>query len=139
MNDRVMNINCILDMLKTKSDICRNNMASVLDTDTDQQLYSECLVFIDTIKQVRHSKTLLRHVKRFNKLKLRQGASMTDSMPNSQFNSNNRVPTQNGGNHMNDNNNNHNTNVADVTNRWVVNLSSTPLTDSQTLLLARDP
>ena len=48
----------------------RNKTARILDTgtdtDTDQQLYSECLVFIDKIKQVRTSTT------KFNKFKLKQ-------------------------------------------------------------------
>ena len=54
-----------------------------------------------------------------------------------QFN-NNKALTHNCNNHMNDNNN-HNINMANITNKWVVNLSSTPLTDAQTSLLARGP
>ena len=94
-------------MLKTKRDTCRNNMASILDTGTytDKQLYSECLVFIDTIKQVRYSKPLWRHVNKFNKLKLKQTqGGIHDRL----FNNNDRAPTHSWDNHMNDNNNNNN-------------------------------
>ena len=116
-------------------------MTSILDTGTDQQLCSECLVFIDKIKQMRDSETLLRHVNKSNQSKLRQGGICDRFIvqANSQFNSNNRVPTHIGDNHMNDNNNNHYTNVADITNSWVVNPLSTPLTDAQTSLLAKGP
>ena len=115
-------------------------MNSILDTgtstDTDQQLYSECIVFINKIKQARHSKTLLRHANKFNKLKLKQsqgGICIHDR----QFNNNNRTPTHSNYNNMNDNN--HNTSMSDFTKKWVVNLSSTPLTEAQTSLLAWGP
>ena len=140
MNDRVRNINCMLNILKTKRDTRRNNIDSIWYTDTDQQLYSECLVFIDKIKQVRHSKSLLRRVNKFKKLKLKQRQwgiqNRLNVFPNRQFN-NNRTQTQRWDNHTNDNN--HNTSVSDITNKWVVNLSSTPLTEGQASLLARDP
>ena len=39
----------------------------------------------------------------------------------------------------NNDNNNYNTSASYVTNKWLVNLSSTPLTETQTSLLARGP
>ena len=47
-------------------------------------------------------------------------------------------PTHSWYNHINDNNN-QNTSVSNVTNKWVVNLSSTPHTEAQTSLLAGVP
>ena len=112
-------------------------MASILDTgmNTVQQLYSECTVFIDKIIQVRHSKTFFRHDNKFNKLKLKQSQG---GICNRQFYNNNSTPTNRCYNNMNDNNN-HNTSMSDITNKWVVDLSNTPLTDAKISLLARGP
>ena len=63
-NINIRNIIYTLDMLKTKRDTCRNKLATVLNM--DQQLFSECLVFIDKIKLVRHFKTFSRHINKFN-------------------------------------------------------------------------
>ena len=94
-----------------------------MGTDTDQQLYSEFLIFIDKIKQARYSKTLLRPMSTsLTILKLKQ---CQGGIHNRQSNNNNKTPTHSWYNHMNDNNN-HNTSVSDVTNKWVVNLSNTP-------------
>ena len=59
-NDGIRNINHILRHAENKRDACRNNMTTILDT--DQQLFSECLVYMNRIKQLRCSKTLLRHI-----------------------------------------------------------------------------
>ena len=102
MYEQIRNITCILDMMQTKRDTCRNNMVIILNT--DQQLYSECLVFMDQIKQAGHLKTLLRHVNTFYRLKQRkQGIHNSNVQLNRQFNNNNRSLTHNWDNQMNDN------------------------------------
>ena len=56
MYNKVRNINYILYMLKMKRDTCKNKLTTILSM--DQDLFSECLEFMDKIKQVRHIKSL---------------------------------------------------------------------------------
>ena len=140
MNERVRNINYTLDMLKTKRDTCRNKLVTVVNR--DKQLFSECLVFMDKIKQVRHSKTLGRHINKFNRLQqkhrgicCRQYYHVQQVSPTS---NNNRDVSLNRDS-CNNNNKNNNLNMVDITKKWVLNVLSSPLTEAQTSLLAMGP
>ena len=108
----------------------------------DQQLFSECLVFIDKIKLVRYLKTFSRHINMFNRLQQKHHGGICSRQnyhvqqarpPSNNYSNSNRDFC------LNRNSYNNNINMVDITKKWVVNMSNSPPTEAQTSLLARRP
>ena len=123
-------------MLKTKRYTCRSKLANVLNL--DQQLFSECLVFIDNIKQVRHLKTLSRHINKFNRLQQKhEGIHGRQNYHVQQTSLHAATITEDFSPKRDSNIKNNNINMVNVTKKWVVNMSSSQLTEVQMSLLVK--
>ena len=141
MNGRVRNINYTVDTLKIKRDTCRNKLATALSM--DQELCCKCLAFIDKSKEVRHIKTLSRHINKFNILQQKHQGGIcsihNNHIQQARSLSNNHSNIIHLSHRSDNNNNNDNNNMVDITKMWAVIMSSPHLTEAQTSLLAREP
>ena len=64
MNERIRTLNNTITMLEKEIDTCMNELYNTLD----EELIEECMVFIKTRKESRHIKTQLRQINKFNRL-----------------------------------------------------------------------
>ena len=64
MNKRVRNINNTITMLNCQADTCINKLKSILN----QDVMKKCHEFINNTRERRHQKTMVRQIKKFEKL-----------------------------------------------------------------------
>ena len=106
---------------------CHPVRSRLLSLVTTTKVKDRCIEFINKVRKNRFIKVKNRQVNKFNRLLAESGREIsTQSVSNSnqpQSSSNNNNQTQT-----------HNTN-----NKWVINLSYTPLTPAQESLLAKGP
>ena len=146
MNERVRNINNTITMLNCQADTCIYQLESTLN----QDVMEKCLEFINKTRERRHQKTMMRQIKKFEKL-----LTKTDGRSNIQSDRDGGNKDSNGTFNTtgettqtrdteeaatstttaHNNNNNNNNNKA----KWVHNLSKTPLTEAQEKALAHGP
>ena len=69
MNKRVRSINNTINMLNCQADTCINNLESILD----QDVMEKCHEFINNIRERRHQKTMMRQIKKSEKLLMKTG------------------------------------------------------------------
>ena len=69
MNERVRSINNTIIMLNHQADTCINNLKSILN----QDVMEKCLEFINNTRERRHQKTMVRQIKKFEKLLMKTG------------------------------------------------------------------
>ena len=130
MYEGVRGINNTLTMFKIKRDTCRNKLAVLLHL--VQDLFRECLDFMEKNKYVRHIKTLTRHLNKFTRLQHKHFCGI-----HSNHNSHTQCvrPLTDSDNINNNNNNrdinhrghNDNNSTDDSSSKWIVNISSSPL------------
>ena len=64
LNERIRSINNSIAMFKSVRDTCKNQLESMVDKGTMEK----CNEFIETRREIRHLKTLDRHLSKFNRL-----------------------------------------------------------------------
>ena len=69
MNERVRNINNTIIMLNCQADTCINQLKSILN----QDVMEKCHEFINNTRETRHQKTMMRQIKKFEKLLTKTG------------------------------------------------------------------
>ena len=148
MNERVRNINNTINMLNHQADTCINQLKSILN----QDVMEKCHEFINKTRERRHQKTMVRQIKKFEKLltktggcsNIQSGGDGRNQDPNGTVNTivettqpidKARAVTSTTTVYNNNNNNNNNNNKV----KWVHNLSKTPLTEVQEKALAHGP
>ena len=144
MNKRVRSINNTINMLNCQADTCIDLLESTLS----QDVMEKCLEFINRTRERRHQKTMMRQIKKFEKLVTKTGghsskqigndgrnnalngtSNTTDETSQTRDKKEADIPTTAA--HNNNNNNNK--------TKWVHNLSKTPLTEAQEKALAHGP
>ena len=131
LQDRVK---CITNILQDNREGIASSESRLFTIVTNQTIQQQCTVFIDKVREDRFNMVRDRQVGKFLRL-LKKSSSDVEN--------NNRQQVQ--GNLANSNNSNNYNNVAqssnnnnlgnNVSSRWVVNLSSTPLTQAQISLI----
>ena len=103
---------------------------------TNQTTQQQCIEFINKVREVRFNKVRDRQVSKFTRLFNRRSCNV-----NSENNNKNQVQSNSVNNSSSSNNNNlaQGSITSNIGSKWVVNLSSTPLTPAQTCLLSRGP
>ena len=144
MNERVRSINNTINMLNRQADTCIDLLESILS----QDVMKICLEFINRTRERRHQKTMMRQIKKFEKLLEKtgghsnnqsgndgrnniKGTNITDETTQTRETIEAAITTTVAHIHNNNNNNNR--------TKWVHNLSKTPLTEAQEKALARGP
>ena len=124
LNERIRIINNTLEMLECQSDTCMNKLSRVLD----QEVMEESKVFMNKTKEARHFKTLDHQKAKFERLWLRNkgGHSNGDNlnMYRYMYHSSKNLDSR------------QTATTTTATSKWVINMSSTPLTEVQKQLLA---
>ena len=117
-------------MFETQRDTCKNQLSSILDKETME----ECVKFISCIKESRHIKTLERQTLKFNQL-CHRNTGCHSNLHHGEH-----------GNHDQEQHEQHQaltTSVPDKSNsqknKWVISISSKPLTAVQESLLSHRP
>ena len=154
LNERIRNINNTIAMLKLQVDTCIN----LLETNLDRKSMDEYCRFIDSKREKRHHQTMkcqLGKLDRIQKQKLYQNkggwskqhlyhdqttvqANVTAKENNLDLNSNNSNQSNNERNHKSNQKSDQKM-KRDHERKWVHNLSSTPLTDTQMKVLSTGP
>ena len=129
-------------MLNCQADTCIDLLESILS----QDVMKICLEFINRTRERRHQKTMMRQIKKFEKLLVKtgghsnnqsgndgrnniKGTNITDETTQTRETIEAAITTTVA--HIHNNNNNR--------TKWVHNLSKTPLTEAQEKALARGP
>ena len=69
MNERVRNINNTIIMFNCQADTCINQLESILN----QDVMEKCHEYINNTRETRHLKTMMRQIKKFEKLLTKTG------------------------------------------------------------------
>ena len=142
MNERVRNINNTITMLNHQADKCINQLESILNQDVMQK----CHEFNNNTRERRHQKTMMRQIKKFEKLltktggrsNIQSGRDGRNKDSNDTFNTTGETTqtrdTEEAATSTTMAHNNNNNKA-----KWVHNLSKTPLTEVQEKALAHGP
>ena len=128
LQDRVRCINAILQDKEGRIAASKSRLFSIVTNRTTQQ---KCKEFIDKVREFTSIKVRDRHINKFNRLMHRNNLMVRQQSTQSIGNSKVQVPISNSQVQGPINNN--------QVNKWVVNLSSVPLTPAQEYLLAKGP
>ena len=145
LNERIRNINNTITMLKLQVDTCIN----LLETNLDRKSMDECYRFIYSKREKRHFQTMKCQLGKFETLqKQKQKLDKNKGGLSKQYHDQNTDQTNEDISDLNSNSSN-NSNTSnnerdqrpkkDQSQKWVHNLSSTPLTDAQMKILSRGP
>ena len=129
LNERIRSINNAIYMFNHQLDMCKTDLEKIIK----EEDLKECQEFINTRREARHSKTIDRQKQKLNRLFHRNSS--------------------NKGGHSNIHGNHAfkttcetcislvttGTSTSNNTNKWVINISSKPLTEAQEKLLAHGP
>ena len=145
LNERIKSINCTINMLSLESNTCMEKLKEKLK----EQDLDRCIRFIEDSKEARHLKTMVRQKEKLNilirkKLDTKKSAESSD-----------RSNYRHSGRYMYSNFNTGFTNQVlgsmgetnkqldkqfeKTVDKWVINISNTPLTAEQEKLLAHGP
>ena len=78
MNERVRSINNTINMLNHQADTCIDLLESTLS----QDVMEKCLEFINRTRERRHQKTMMRQIKKFEKLVTKTGGRSNNQSGN---------------------------------------------------------
>ena len=130
-------VKCINNILQDNREGIPSSMSRLFSIVTDQAIQQQCTEFIDKVREVRFNKVRDRQVSKFTRLLNKNsfnGNSENNNSNNRVRANNNQVQSNSDSNIDNSSNSNNNNNLAqgsnssNVRSKWVVNLSSTPLT-----------
>ena len=118
LNECIRTINNMLEMFMFKRDACFHQLKRILD----QETFEECHNLIKRVIECRHVRVLGRQKSKYEALQQRKSSGHSDKedTTSSTYIHRSNITTE-------------------VTNKWVQNLSSTPLTKEQESLLAHGP
>ena len=131
LNERIRSINNAINMLSQEKDTCIRKLEEKLDED----LMKECESFIEKRKEARHQKTLSRQKRKFEALcqksNFERGGCSNNIHSGKDAQS---YPYSN-----NQKNQQQNNMINIHKNKWVINISSKPLTADEERVLAHGP
>ena len=126
LNERIRSINNTIYMFNLQLDTCKTNLAKKIK----EQDLKNCEDFIEARREARHYKTMDRQKKKLERLC--QKNSTKRGGRSNQHGDHTCINTENLDISPADNSSN-------TTNKWVINISSKPLTQAQEKLLAHGP
>ena len=131
LNERIRSVNNTIYMFSHQLDTCKTDLGKIIK----EEDLKECQEFINTRREPRHSKTMDRQIQMSNGLCHRNS---TDKGGCSHIHGNHAlITTDETG--ISPVTSNTSTNISNNTNKWVINISSKPLTKAQEKLLAHRP
>ena len=128
LQDRVKCINCILHDNEGNLDRSRSRQLSLVTT-TTTTAKDRCIEFINKVREFRFTKIKNRQVNKFNRLVDKHGNGRETNAQSRNISNQSQASNSNS-NQMQDSGSN---------NKWVINLSNTPLTPAQESLLSKGP
>ena len=132
LNECIRSINNQLELFMFNRDTCKNQLQGRLE----KEIMEECEDLIKRVIENRHNMVLERQKSKFELLQQRKAGGCSNIRYRSGKNAaSTSIDEQYSNNNSNSNSNNNTSN----NNRWVINLSDTPLTPNQEKLLARGP
>ena len=132
LNECIRSINNQLELFMFNRDTCKNQLQGRLE----KEIMEECEDLIKRVIENRHNMVLERQKSKYESLQQRKAGGCSNIRYRSGKNAANTcIDEQYSNNNSNGNSNNNTSN----NNRWVINLSDTPLTPNQEKLLARGP
>ena len=147
LNERIRSINCTINMLSLESDTCMKRLKEKIK----EQDLDRCLKFIEDSKEARHLKTMSRQKEKLKiltnkKLETNKGAERSGRSNNRHSgrymysgNFNTGCPNQVLGSKGETNTLYYDREMDKGKEKWVINISNTPLTAEQESLLAHGP
>ena len=132
LNERIRSINNQLELFMFNRDTCKNQLQGRLE----KEIMEECEDLIKRVIENRHNMVLERQKSKFESLQQRKAGGRSNIRYRSGKNAANTCIDEQYSNNNSNSNSNKNTSN---NNRWVINLSDTPLTPNQEKLLARGP
>ena len=119
LNKRIRSVSNMINMLKMQIDTCMEQLKTYLE----ERVIEECKLFINSKRESRHNSTLVRQLHKFERLchknKIQGGHSNYWEKQDGHSN----IREEGGEKHQ----------------KWVINISDTPLTEAQEKLLAHGP
>ena len=128
LQDRIKCINGILWDSEGKLDRSRSRLLLLVTTTT---IKDSCIEFINNVREARFIKMQNRQVNKFNRLVIKSNTDRDGEASAQNRNISNQLQIAN--------NNNNQWQGSGGSNRWVINLSDTPLTPAQESLLSKGP
>ena len=119
LNERIKNINYTLECYEHEKYMYKSQLKELID----QEMWDACMAEIERRKELRHRRVMGRQISKFNRLLLEKNCEDQGGCSNHQSDCSNKQ-----GPEMNN-----------ISKKWVINLSSIPLTQEQVSLLAHGP
>ena len=132
LNECIRSINNQLELFMFNRDTCKNQLQGRLE----KEIMEECEDLIKRVIENRHNMVLERQKSKFELLQQQKAGGHSNIRYHS---GNNAASTCIDEQYSNNNSNSNSNNNTSNNNRWVINLSDTPLTPNQEKLLARGP
>ena len=123
LDERIRTINDTLEMLEHQRNTCMNKLSRVLD----QKVMDESQVFINRTKKARHFKTLEWQKAEFERLGMRSKGTKGGHSNDQNMN----IYMYDSGKNLNSRQTATTTTAPAAMFKWVINMSSTPLTEAQ--------
>ena len=130
LNERIRNINNTITMANTKRDTCMNTLLEVFP----KEIMEECKMLINLRREAYYMKVKMRQIAKLEQLCHKNRGGCSNNKDGRYGREDTTVPVLTS-------NNNEKTDgtIANIKNRWVVNLSGQPLTEAEYRVLTHGP